>query len=45
MDEFETAVEKTHANNPVYLAEYRAIIVFFKAVAAARGFKAEVSEE
>jgi hypothetical protein len=39
MDEFETAVEKTHANNPVYLAEYRAMIVFFKAVAAARGVK------
>jgi hypothetical protein len=37
MEEFEAAVERTHADNPRYLAEYRAMIVFFKAVAAARG--------
>jgi hypothetical protein len=36
MGEFEAAVEKKHAGNPAYLAEYRATAVFFKAIAEAR---------
>jgi uncharacterized protein YjbI with pentapeptide repeats len=36
IDEFSAKVEQTHANNPVHLAEYQAMIRFFKAVKAAR---------
>jgi hypothetical protein len=36
MAEFRAQVEETHRDNPVYLAEYRAMIQFFEAVKAAR---------
>ena len=34
--QFGDRVEQAHAGNPVYLAEYRAAIEFFKAIRAAR---------
>lgn len=36
---FEQVVEETHKNSPKYLAEYRALIVFFKAVRDARALR------
>ena len=36
LKEFEARVETTHKDNPVYLAEYRAMIRFFRAIRDAR---------
>jgi hypothetical protein len=36
LDKFASEVEKNHKDNPVYLAEYRAMIVFFRTYKEAR---------
>jgi hypothetical protein len=36
IEEFTTYVEETHKNDPEYLAEYRAMIQFFKEIRAVR---------